>query len=168
MINVIGDIHVAPKINCDAVRGPKTSGARAFATPFPKVASGGIKNLYLMILYLHHIQIAARIHGHIKGVIHLVGLKTITSETGQQIPRRAEFLDRMRSVLDHVDIVVFISRDTDWMIKMLTAGPETAPLRQKAAVAAELLNQMIVIVDNINIAFAVGRHIKRQTKLAVA
>ena len=74
----------------------------------------------------------------------------------------------MRSVLDHVDIVVFISRDTHGMIKTLAAGPEAAPLCQKAAVAVELLNQMIVIVDNINIAFAVGRHIKRQPKLAVA
>ena len=168
MINVVGDIHVAPKINCDAVRGPETSGARAFATPFPKVAARGIKNLYPMILDLHHIQVAARVHRHIEGVIHLVGLKTITSETGQQIPRWAEFLDRMRSVLDHVDIVVFIRRDTDGMIKMLAAGPEAAPLRQKVSVAVELLNQMIVVVHNINIAFAVGRHIKRQTKLAAA
>ena len=168
MINVIGDIYVAPKINCDAVRGPKASVTRAFAAPFPKVAPRSIKNLYPMILDLHHIQVAARIHCYIKGVIHLTGFKTITSEAGQQISRWAEFLDRMRSVLNHVEIVVFIRRDTDGMIKMLATGPEAAPLRQKVSVAIELLNQMIVVVHNINIAFTVGRHIKRQTKLAVA
>ena len=121
-----------------------------------------------MILYLHHIQIAVGIDRHIKGVVHLVRLKTITSETGQQIPLRAEFLDRMRSVLDHVNVVIFIGRDTDWMIEMLAAGAQAAPLRQETAVAVELLDQVIVVVDNINVAFTVGRHIKRQAKPAVA